>query len=128
MVSEPTYYRDHPVRPQAGHEAFHTCTPQEGEASLRTRLAQCDEGDARDEVRRRPVPTGRHGRFESGAAAFSETDSRLCITCELLRLVWVAIARSTRVGTRRLFLRAHRIDGQYEVSLKSHGRLGEGRA
>jgi hypothetical protein len=38
MVSDPTYYRDRTVRPQAGHEAFHTCTPQEGEACLRTRL------------------------------------------------------------------------------------------
>ena len=48
MVSEPTYYRDHTVRPQAGHEAFHTCTPQEGEASLRTRLAPVRRGDTRD--------------------------------------------------------------------------------
>ena len=104
MVSEPTYYRDRTARPQAEHEAFHTCTPQEGEACLRTRLTPVRRGDTRDEVRRRPVPTGRHGRFESGAA-LSETDSRLCTTCELLRLVWVAIARSPRVTTRRLFLR-----------------------
>ena len=71
----PTILRSHcSLRPSTRRS---TPIPQEGVACTVNRLTPVRRGDPRDEVRRRPVPTGRHGRFESGAA-LSETDSATC--------------------------------------------------